>query len=344
MDTTERATGVAGALGPPEPALPEIVSYEEFVAAAPAAPPQLVEGLLHQGCKLVLGGMSKANKSWSLLELGLSVASGQPWWGRPCSRAAVVYVNFELPAWAMGQRLAALVKARPELAPNRLHLWNLRGYQADLTRLRPRLEAGLARCGCGLIVLDPAYKLLGERDENANGEIANLMNEFEALAGRTGAGLVIAHHFAKGDAGAKSPIDRLSGAGAWARDPDALLLLTPHEEEDCYTVSSIVRHLPPVPEFVVRWEFPRMHPDAELNPEALRRPQARHKKCTDHEFLESILGEESRTFSAVITSAQEHFGMARRTAMNYLTRLVSAGFIQSAHGRYWRSHHSDETH
>ena len=25
---------------------------------------QIVDGILHQGCKLVLGGMSKSNKSW----------------------------------------------------------------------------------------------------------------------------------------------------------------------------------------------------------------------------------------------------------------------------------------
>jgi hypothetical protein len=42
----------------------------------------------------------------------------------------------------------------------------------------------LAQQPFGLIILDPAYKVLGNRDENANGEIADLMNEFEALPGR----------------------------------------------------------------------------------------------------------------------------------------------------------------
>ena len=51
--------------------------------------------------------------------------------------------------------------------------------------LRPKLEEQLARHQFGLIILDPAYKVLGDRDENANGEIAGLMNEFEALAQKT---------------------------------------------------------------------------------------------------------------------------------------------------------------
>ena len=55
--------------------------------------------------------------------------------------------------------------------------------------------------------------MLGDRDENANGEIAGLMNELEASGQRTGAAVVIAHHFAKGDSTAKNAIDRMSGAG-----------------------------------------------------------------------------------------------------------------------------------
>ena len=40
-------------------------------------PPQIIEGVLHQGCKMILGGTSKSNKSWCLLDLAVSVASGQ---------------------------------------------------------------------------------------------------------------------------------------------------------------------------------------------------------------------------------------------------------------------------
>jgi hypothetical protein len=105
---------------------------------------------------------------------------------------------------------------------------------------------------------DPAYKVLGNRDENANGEIADLMNELEALAQKTGAALVVAHHFAKGDSTAKSAIDRMSGAGAWSRDPDSIIVLTPHEEENCFTASTILRNLPQVPEFVLQWDYPLM--------------------------------------------------------------------------------------
>ncbi len=123
------------------------------------------------------------------------MASGQRWWGRRTAKVPVVYINFELHRWSIGQRVNALCGVRPECTElgRSLALWNLRGRGADLTLLRPKLEEQLMRHQFGLIILDPAYKLLGDRDENANGEIASLMNEFEALAQSSGAAVVVAH-------------------------------------------------------------------------------------------------------------------------------------------------------
>src|SRR5579872_7093000 len=133
----------------------EIKSYSPAEQVDPAVdlgvvappPPEIIEGVLHQGCKMVLGGTSKSNKSWCLLDLSLSVASGSEWWGRRCVKVPVLYINFELHAWAIAQRLNSLAAARPEckvLADGHhaetLHVWNLRGHNADLTLLRPKLE------------------------------------------------------------------------------------------------------------------------------------------------------------------------------------------------------------
>ncbi len=57
--------------------MPEIEFLREFVGNCPAAPPQVIDGILHKGCKMILGGTSKSNKSWCLLDLAISVASGQ---------------------------------------------------------------------------------------------------------------------------------------------------------------------------------------------------------------------------------------------------------------------------
>lgn len=334
---------IAVDLGVLPPPLPEIEFLRDFVASVPQAPPQVVDGILHRGCKMILGGTSKSNKSWCLLDLAISVASGEEWWGHRCAKMPAVYINFELHRWSIGQRLTALRMARPECAglDDSLALWNLRGRNADLTLLRPKLEEQLARHQFGLIILDPAYKLLGDRDENANGEIASLMNEFEALAQSSGAAVVVAHHFAKGDSSAKTAIDRMSGAGAWARDPDSILVLTPHEEPDCFTVSTVLRNLPQVDEFVVEWDYPLMRLAPELNPGALRRPQAKNKICSDRDFVETVLGGDTKNFTSVIKDAGSLLKMSRRTAMAYLKRLCQAGLVAQGGGLYWARKEGD---
>ncbi len=323
-----------GAVAPP---LPDIMSLEQLVEVAVPPPPLIIEGLLHQGCKMVLGGTSKSNKSWCLLDLALSVASGQEWWGRKCVQMPVVYINFELHVWAVTQRINALCVARPECRGmgKSFHFWNLRGHNADITLLRPKLEEQLAKHQFGLIILDPAYKVLGNRDENANGEIASLMNEFEAMAQKTGAAIVVAHHFAKGDSTAKSAMDRMSGAGAWSRDPDTIVVLTPHEETDCFTVTSILRNLPQLPEFVVGWDYPRMQLAKDLNPDALRRPQSKNKVCSDKEFVAAVMTEEGKTFAKIVTEAASTLKMSRRTTAVYLKRLTGSGLIKTGGGLYW---------
>ena len=161
------------------------------------------------------------------------------------------------------------------------------------------------------------------------------MNQFEAMAQKTGAAIVVAHHFAKGDSTAKSAMDRMSGAGAWIRDPDSIMVLTPHEEPDCYTVTSILRNLPQLPEFVVAWEFPLMRIASDLNPEALRRPQSKNKRCSDKDFVDAVMTTEGKPFAKIVAEAKETLKMSRSTAAVYLKRLTDKGLVTSGGGLYW---------
>lgn len=327
-------------LGVVAKSLPDIIRYKDIRTTEIPRPDVLVEGLLHRGCKLILGGTSKSNKSWSLLDLAMSVATGQPWWGLETRRTAVMYLNFELQPAFLKERVLCIAGARPgfdqDSLDTNLLVWNLRGHNADVTLLRPQLEAQLAANPVGLIILDPAYKLLGDRDENANGEIADLMNQFEALASSTGAAIAIAHHFAKGDSTAKNAIDRMSGAGAWARDPDAIMILTPHEEDDHFTCNSILRNFARMEDFVLRWEWPLMIRADGLNPDALRRPQAKNKICTDRDFIDTLLEAEPQPPSAIITKASHCLSMSKPTTQRYLSRLSKAKLIGSHAGMYWK--------
>ncbi len=106
---------IAVDLGVVPAALPEIMNLRQLVEAAPAPPPQIIEAVLHLGCKMILGGTSKSNKSWCLLDLAISVASGEKWWGHPCAKMPVVYINFEMHRWSIVQLCFENGEARPVL-------------------------------------------------------------------------------------------------------------------------------------------------------------------------------------------------------------------------------------
>jgi hypothetical protein len=319
----------------PKP-MPAPQRWGAFAECPQPAPPLLVHGVLHQGSKMVLAGTSKSSKTWTLLDMALSVSSGQDWWGHKTTESPVLYINFELQEWNLFDRVNALVFARPELHgfERNFTVWNLRGHAADISTLRPELEKAMGDEPFGLIIVDPAYKLLGDRDENSNSDITSLMNEFERFSERTGAAVVIAHHFAKGDASGKYAMDRMSGAGAWARDPDAILVMTPHEEENCYTVSSVLRCLPPKADFVVEWAYPLMRV-TDLDPSALKSGATKQKKWTDREFIEKCVQAAPKSLKFITDLAETHGG-TRRTAQRYLKRLAQTGIIGSGGGLYWR--------
>ena len=132
-------------------------------------------------------------------------------------------------------------------------IWNLRGHATDFSALIPKILGRIRDTGYSLILIDPIYKGLGARNENDAGDIASLLNEVEQLAAKSGAAAVFGAHFSKGNQAGKESIDRIGGSGVFARDPDVILTMTPHEEDDAHVIDLTLRALPPVKPFVVRW-------------------------------------------------------------------------------------------
>lgn len=269
--------------------LPSMISAADLCSNPPSAPPEIIAGVLHRGSKMVLGGGSKSFKTWLLLDLAYRAAHGAPWFGFDTASGPILYLNFELPAFAIQSRLRELGTAIDLPIPAALQLWNLRGYAADATTLLPVICAEARALNPALIVLDPLYKILGPRDENASRDMANLMNMIERLALDTGAAVVFGAHFAKGNASLKEAIDRFSGSGVIGRDPDTIITLTQHEQENAFAVDMILRNFPQQTPFAVRWEHPLMVIDNKLDPADLKKPRTgRPPEHTIEELLASL--------------------------------------------------------
>ena len=237
--------------------LPGLVDAANFIAERIKSPPELIAGILHTGSKLVFGGSSKSFKTWTLLYLGLCVAAGAKWLGFKAAQGKVLFINFEIQPYAWQRRVCDVSNAAGiKLPPGQMLLWNLRGHAADFRQLIPKVIQRCRNENFALIVLDPIYKLYGSADENKASDMAGLLNELERVTVETGAAIAFGAHFSKGNASGKEAIDRISGSGVFARDPDSLLIFTAHKDDGCFSVEPILRNFPPVKPFGVRWQFP----------------------------------------------------------------------------------------
>ena len=204
--------------------LPDEENLADVLFNLPDYAEELIEGILRQGHKMLLVGPSKSGKSFSLIELCIAIAEGTKWMGRQCKQGDVLYVNFELDRASCLHRFKDVYQTLG-LTPNnanRIFIWNLRGKTPALDQLVPKLIRRAEKKKYIAVVVDPIYKVI-TGDENSASEMAKFCNQFDKIADALGASVIYAHHHSKGALGGKKSMDRASGSGVFARDPDALL-------------------------------------------------------------------------------------------------------------------------
>jgi len=314
---------------------PPIKRYGELVNETIPEPDVLIEGVLHQGGKLLLGGGSKAYKSWSLIDLAVSLQAGVPWWNQKCAKAKVLFINFEIQEWSFRKRLADVIAAKGlEGKVDDFDVWTLRGYAADLTLIRPIIEQHIEGRGYQAVILDPNYMLMGDRDENSAGQMGALMNEFECLATKHNLSVILSHHFSKGNKSQSESIDRFSGSGVFARNPDSLVVLTAHEEDErSFTCEMTLRNFPPVDPFVIQWKYPRFEVNYNLNPDNLKKNNGPKKLVGDDRLLREM-GSRGFTACDLFRFVAEKFQVSDSTAKRNVKRLLQAGKLLKENGLY----------
>jgi len=310
MDVESAIAGLQ-ALNSTNGSLPITIKAVMLCEKPPVNPPELIHGILHQGAKMAFGGGSKSFKTWTLLEMAISIATGTPWFGFETTKSPVLYANFELPDWSIAQRIIDICAAKKLPLPENLTLWNLRGHAADAGVILPKIAELTKEQGFGALFLDPLYKLLGSRDENAAHDMADLMNVLERLALEIKSSVIFGGHYSKGNQSSKEALDRISGSGVFARDPDSILTMTAHEKEDCYSIEMTLRNLPPQDSFVVRRQHPLMVLENHLNPANLKKPkQGRPPEHNPDDALDCLTDNMS---SAEWEAAAEKEGIPRST-------------------------------
>ncbi len=204
--------------------LPEPESLGSVWGSLPELEPCLIQDVLRQGHKMLIAGPSKAGKSFLLIELCIAIAEGRKWINWECVRGKVMYVNLELSRSSCLHRFKDVYQAlgwKPEQLHN-IDIWNLRGKSVPMDKLAPKLIRRAAKKDYIAIIIDPIYKVI-TGDENSADQMANFCNQFDKVCTELGCAVIYCHHHSKGSQGGKKSMDRASGSGVFARDPDALM-------------------------------------------------------------------------------------------------------------------------
>lgn len=257
---------------PPPKELPPIETLLQLEAADIAEPSPVIDNLLEQGSKLMLVSSSKGHKSWTLLMLACCVARPvNTWMGLKVHKTKVLYINFEIDRFFFRQRLRAIAQAmnKPMSDFKDIDFWNLKGHSQSENKLVAEFEHALGLTHpYGLIIIDPFYKFSGGgKVENSAEDVATVMRAMDQITVNLKVAVAYAHHTPKGDVSERSVVDRGSGSGVFGRDPDAIMSISELKGgQNEFLAEFALRNHPPLPPIGLRWEFPFMRVDENVQP------------------------------------------------------------------------------
>ena len=309
-------------LSPPE-------YLDELVYNHPTLHRPIIHGLLREGETMNIISASKLGKSWLVLDLALSIATGQPWLGHECEQGSVLILDNELHPATIANRIPKVMEARGiDMASvaKRIAVKSLRGNWQNIFALGEffkQFEPGQFQ----VVILDAFYRFLPMKtDENDNGTMAQLYNHLDSYADKLKCCFVLIHHTSKGDQSVKVITDVGAGAGAQSRATDTHLVLRRHEEEGAVVMEAAVRSWPPMPPRCLRWAFPLWTPADDLDPTRLYQHAGRKQPppMDVDEFVDNFLGERPRKRIHIEADGEEA-GLTSQQTRKLLARAEKDG-------------------
>lgn len=283
--------GVAPAAAPADPVLAEVqnrraklhntdgtgklfpkvpVSMRELDAQDFPEPEWLIRNVLEEKTVMAISGEPKAAKSFSGLEMMLSVASGTRAFGRfdvgpprPavafCAEDAPVHVRRRVRALAAGKNLD---KQEQDTAWDNLFIFERQNVNLMDVEILDHFMAHLQRLPAppAAVMLDPLVDLFDVEDENAAREMSAAMHRLRVIRDVIGCAVIIVHHASRSGPG-KSKLrggQKMRGSTAIHGAVDGGFYMTNTESSDATKSSDVeleTRNGRTVPEFRLSLNF-----------------------------------------------------------------------------------------
>jgi len=207
-----------------------LLSLDELEAIPP--PTFLIDDLLPASALAAVYGPAKLGKTFVVLDMALSVASGRPFFGHQVRKGTVVYVIGE-GRTGMGQRWRAWKAAHGVSYGVRFHVLP-RAVQLLEPRhmVEFRKELDLLDEAPALVVFDTLARCFVGGEENSARDMGLAVNALDALKEQTGATVLVVHHTNRAG-------EEERGSGSLRGAVDTMMALK--EENDSLTLTCVAQ-------------------------------------------------------------------------------------------------------
>lgn len=157
------------------------------------------KGVLSPGTGMIIVGETSVGKSLLTSEMGLDLRTGQPFLGIPTARIdSVLLIQAEIRPEMVKERLASQVKGMGlKKSPKRIFLTDPRdSYDLMNPKDLARILWLIRRTKAEVVIIDP-ISCYHHADENNNSEMRKFLGAIDQIKGKTGAAVVLVHHFSK---------------------------------------------------------------------------------------------------------------------------------------------------
>lgn len=167
-------------------------------ALAPMPPMQWVcEGLFSVASTSVVFGAPGSKKTWSLLDLAVCIALGQPWLGHATTQGAVLIVDEESGPKRLLRRMGDVVRGHQADASLPIFATSLHGFNffAPSTGTGAKdLQDTILQTQARFVIMDALADIMIGGDENAVKDTQKVFHALRQVSEFTGAAIALIHH------------------------------------------------------------------------------------------------------------------------------------------------------
>ena len=304
---------------------PAILPIAEFVADMPPRK-FMVEGLVPEGCIIMLVGPAKLGKTALVVHIAIAVASGGTVLGAysvPSPRR-VLLVDVDQSRFESAERLRRAIRSLPREAIDRIDRWHLPGLSLasteDLARVAAWVRAAIDETEMApLVCIDTLRSVTPSGPKENESEMGVLISGLRPIAD-LGADVLLVHHAGHATI-AREDSAAARGSSAITAAVDDVWVARPVKGGKGIRLSFDARRTgAPAEPIVLSLNFDDFTVAAE---------DAREREAKDNRArVSTALGDEPRT----VRDIAEEVGIPRSTVGEHLQELVSNGLAGKADG------------